>query len=1368
MVQNRRSRLLLLTAITIGLLIFWKRGVKEEPATLPVAPALLDDDNLNTSGLYTEFAISYDTVQKRRARLLVLSAVIIVLVLLCKRGVEEQPSTLPAAPVLHAGNHLNTSSLYTEFAISYDTDPPNPDPADPYSICRLVRYKPFPAELNGIFADHTPYCTNPEYLPATEVRDGAIGYRNSEFWGRRVSSCKARCHYYNGTVGFRPGPWFRLESGKPQPMDCDFIYAECYLKSKLVDAFLHNQVYRNKSETGERPAKRTSGMPDVILIVLDSVATSQAERSLPKTLEFLVTEMSGVQWPFLNRVGSNSMVNGLAILHGKRINSVQKHTGEELEPEWDWDKVCNQYRDNDTGVVTDYEKRGYKTLFGCESSGGDIWAAPNCKGYSYQPTHHYFGPAAGSFYEIKGLLGRMAKGCWEPHNMLLDYLSNFYKAYPENPKLGIIWPAYIGHNNPNELPHSDIDFKQWFDDNRPLLTDSFIFFMADHGPRYGNLTTTKIGQYEANNPMLVTVVPEWLRANKRLMSNLRENSKHLVTQYDVYATLMDILETDFDAPFLPFRFKEILRPNPNNGTSLLRPLGPFSHRTCRNVLVSTEFCLCQYDKILKRPGDVPDLDRMGQVAVTGLNQKLRTYNVSHLCEDWRLKRIDTVAAVEPEDQTQLYKIIVTVDPGAHRFEATIRRDPKAASGVRLLSLSERLTSYGHTANFFRLLEASVSAMVQKRRARLLVLTAVIIGLLLLWKRGVREPPSKLPVAPVPCDDNHLNTSGLYTEFAISYDTDPPNPDPSDPFSTCRLVRYNPLPAELKGFARNPGPCKNPGYVPATELRDGAIGLRESAFWASRVDSCQARCLYYVRPRELGRGNWVNLTRGKFEPMNCDWIHSECYLKSNLSDAFLHNQIYRNNSKTSQASTSAPSSRRPDVILIVLDSVAMTQAERSLPKTLDFLVNEMGGVLWPFLNRVGENSMVNAFAFLHGKRIRTVMKYTGEELAPEWNRDKYCYQYRDNDTGVVTDYGKRGYKTLFGCETSYGDIWASPNCKGYSYQPTHHHAEPASLAWTWPSLSDRMRAGCWETHHWLLDYLSNFLKAYPEDPKLGFLWPSHLAHDDPNELLHADVDFKRWFQDNRELLSQSFIFFMGDHGPRFGPLTQTKIGHYEVNNPLLVTVVPERLRGHEQLIKNLQENAKHLVTQYDVHATLMDILETSFDEAHLRFDFKEILKPNPNNGTSLLRPLGPFSHRTCRNVPTSTEHCLCQYDKIPKIPNDVPDLDRMAQITMEALNQKVRDNNITDICVEWTLDKVPVVTAMAPENVMQIYIISVIVNPGQHRFEGTLRRDPNADGGLRLLALSERLTAYGNTADCVEKVAPRQIDMRKYCHCRKQK
>ncbi|VDN29741.1 unnamed protein product [Cylicostephanus goldi] len=127
---------------------------------------------------------------------------------------------------------------------------------------------------------------------------------------------------------------------------------------------------------------------------------------------------------------------------------------------------------------------------------------------------------------------------------------------------------------------------------------------------------------------------------------------------------------------------------------------------------------------------------------------------------------------------------------------------------------------------------------------------------------------------------------------------------------------------------------------------------------------------------------------------------------------------------------------------------------------------------------------------------------------------------------------------------------------------------------------------------MLEYHSMFLNSYSETPKFSLVSMVELTHDDTRNLYVADNDLYNYFVSNRRELDKSFVFFMSDHGPRFGQEARTSVNKEEQKNPFLYIVLPEHLRKsriHEQL----QANSKELVTNHDLHSTLKDILYVKF-------------------------------------------------------------------------------------------------------------------------------------------------------------------------------
>lgn len=65
---------------------------------------------------------------------------------------------------------------------------------------------------------------------------------------------------------------------------------------------------------------------------------------------------------------------------------------------------------------------------------------------------------------------------------------------------------------------------------------------------------------------------------------------------------------------------------------------------------------------------------------------------------------------------------------------------------------------------------------------------------------------------------------------------------------------------------------------------------------------------------------------------------------------------------------------------------------------------------------------------------------------------------------------------------------------------------------------------------------------------------------------------------------------------FFQIGSTVLGYYESNNPFLMVTVPKKYRNTE--IHNQLRNKSHqLMTNFDIHATLMDILKLCTSATH---------------------------------------------------------------------------------------------------------------------------------------------------------------------------
>lgn len=169
----------------------------------------------------------------------------------------------------------------------------------------------------------------------------------------------------------------------------------------------------------------------------------------------------------------------------------------------------------------------------------------------------------------------------------------------------------------------------------------------------------------------------------------------------------------------------------------------------------------------------------------------------------------------------------------------------------------------------------------------------------------------------------------------------------------------------------------------TRLVDGQllIDLDELVESGYSVDSikCQYRCFSRGDSDDvtLKYNDWSLFSNGTSVNL-CEFIEVSCWknfppirIYSNL-----HSQIVVKKDIVEQKRET----KKPGVLLFVLDSVSQNNWKRNLPRTLSVLENEYSSTVFEGFTKVGDNSFPNAAAFLAG--IRTMTVGYDDELKPE--------------------------------------------------------------------------------------------------------------------------------------------------------------------------------------------------------------------------------------------------------------------------------------------------------------------------------------------------------------------------------------------------
>lgn len=181
--------------------------------------------------------------------------------------------------------------------------------------------------------------------------------------------------------------------------------------------------------------------------------------------------------------------------------------------------------------------------------------------------------------------------------------------------------------------------------------------------------------------------PEWFyRLHPNIEANLKYNENLLTTSFDVYETLKDISEANYDG---------VQRRSGSRSLSQLYPLP--KNRTCRNAGIPDHFCACAKETVIDKYSALAQ--KLGNFLIDYLNALLMQ-NGTNMCRNITLTKIEFVQMVDFDEKVKQgvknydevremeekminktfeksrfpksYRISVDTEPFGAKFEALIR------------------------------------------------------------------------------------------------------------------------------------------------------------------------------------------------------------------------------------------------------------------------------------------------------------------------------------------------------------------------------------------------------------------------------------------------------------------------------------------------------------------------------------------------------------------------------------------------------------------------------------------------------------------------------------------------------------------------
>ncbi|KAF8784382.1 uncharacterized protein LOC129958501 [Argiope bruennichi] len=568
-------------------------------------------------------------------------------------------------------------------------------------------------------------------------------------------------------------------------------------------------------------------------------------------------------------------------------------------------------------------------------------------------------------------------------------------------------------------------------------------------------------------------------------------------------------------------------------------------------------------------------------------------------------------------------------------------------------------------------------------------------------------------------------------------------------SGCRIPKYDPFDFTVRRYyiktpyTYNCGPKKPIFHI----QKEGVVTVDEEELYRQhKIRMDQMDC--YFNPiirKNRGRKPDDNFYLGREHdmifnlPIEDDFILLKC---KNENKTFIETPLLLTPIKTKVEVRSENNLKKNfnlkeklNVIIVGIDSISKLNFVRYFQNTLKYLRTDVSAIELHGFVKVADNTYPNLIPFLTGRHRN------------HFKAKERRYGFFDDVDFIWKRYAAVGYRTLFSEDAPNMGAFVL-NRRGFKNPPTDYYSRPYSVAVE--ALNTRHKTHCIGSKLEMevyFDYLRNFVSTMENRLYFTFTFVARLTHDIFKYAGFADkpaFELVSYLKEN-EILNRSLFIFFSDHGIRFGDIRRTYIGKIEERMPFMFLIFPEWfLKKYPEFAKNLEINRNRLTTPYDIHATLLHLLDLE------RETFYTL------HGQSLLTEIS--SERTCADAMIAKHWCTCQTHQI--VPSDDGNVRQAALAVVRKLNRLLKP--YFRLCAPLKLSKVLDARLVQPNELLvevlpKDYLITLLVIPSGAIFEATVQ------GKKKQFTVSDevsRINKYGNESDCIHDPA-----ITKYCYCK---
>ncbi|KAH8350709.1 hypothetical protein KR084_004714, partial [Drosophila pseudotakahashii] len=432
-----------------------------------------------------------------------------------------------------------------------------------------------------------------------------------------------------------------------------------------------------------------------------------------------------------------------------------------------------------------------------------------------------------------------------------------------------------------------------------------------------------------------------------------------------------------------------------------------------------------------------------------------------------------------------------------------------------------------------------------------------------------------------------------------------------------------------------------------------------------------------------------------------------------------------------------------VMVLGIDSMAHMHFFRNFPYVKGFLEN-LPHTKFLGYSRVGLDAYANLMPFLSG--------FSAREAVPELLSSEEAWLWQSFKTG--------GYATTYGEDNAQGILAQK---KGEWRIPLDFDLTPVMIEMdnhTRYSIDLKEKIHCSAGRKFqevLGDFIIKLVPHMQERPFFSFFWQSQGVQEYYEYARSLDLSYMMLLKKllDANILNNTLVLLMSDHGLRVGTYRMSFQGMREESQPLMVAIYPEWLKEKYPLaMDNFDKNAQSLITPYDLHDTLMDVMSLDLlQDARIAARMSSLLsytaKKMPR-GISLFLPIP--DRRTCDLAHIPSLFCFCR--DLTEVPTDDGLVLRCSRFMVESINKLIKP---FEQCRQLKLHMVLLAHFLdfGEESFVYELRLRVRTTPGNGIFEATVR----LSDVLLLTSPISRVNHYLGQSHCVS-----DPDLKLFCSC----